>query len=89
MLALYQAPLFKELIMEKDKLKRLVNLQKQHFDLQMHISELEDLILANERNLGRGKFKDKARIKKIIKSYESKRTANNLERYNLVYGNIH
>ena len=75
--------------MEIDKLKRLIRLQKEHMIIQGHIYELEDVILANERNLGRGKFKEKARIKKIIKSYESKRAENNLERYNLAYGNIH
>lgn len=75
--------------MEKDKLKRLVRLQKEHSEIQGHIYELEDVILANERNLGRGKFKEKEFYKKIIKSYKAKRTENNLQRWNLVYGRIH
>ena len=67
------------------KMKRLI---KQHKLIQQKIDELEDVILANERNLGRGKFKAKADIKKIIKSYKNKRTANNLARYNLWGSNL-
>jgi len=88
-LAHYQAPLFKELIMEIDKLKRLIRLQQEHMIIQEHIYELEDVIRANERNLGKGNFEAKDFYEKIIKSYESKRTDNNLERYNLAYGRIH
>ena len=74
--------------MEIDKLERLKRLQKDHSIIQGHIYELEDLIRANERNLGREKFKEADRVRKIIKSYKAKRTENNLERWNLVYGSI-
>jgi hypothetical protein len=39
-----------------EKMRKLI---KQHKLIQQKIDELEDVILANERNLGRGKFKAK------------------------------
>ena len=72
--------------MESERMEKLRKLQNEHYKLQQRIWRLEDVILANERNLGKGKFEGRKDLEKIIKSYKRDRLENNLERFNLVHG---
>ena len=67
-------------------MEKLRALQKAHLTLQRRIWRLEDVIRANERNLGKGNYQQREELEILIEDYKKERLDNNLARWNIVHG---